>query len=265
MNKIWFRGQISKYERDVQELFYKQLMFKTSKIKALRQAQETLNRLAKRIGLTKNETDLIWEQTHGLYLTMQHKSSYVRNNENKANILALVLDDKQKRLQMTQILNKIEARKKSQELDKLISKGKSPFYLCSSHRNPATDHKDYQGKIYINQDWRDKVRDREMQDKIRAYIRNHKIRTIEWVIGEPVYMTTRPNCKHYFVNVDINAVLSSSAKALCKRLGMIVDEKMVDKEKQKEIRLKRERARINSLRKIYDCTVLKEQRKKVGL
>ena len=33
------------------------------------------------------------------------------------------------------------------------------FYICSRHNDCAEDHKDYQGKVYIDANWREAVKD----------------------------------------------------------------------------------------------------------
>lgn len=92
------------------------------------------------------------------------------------------------------------------------------FLLCSEHSNPAEDHRDYQGKVYVDRMWKSTLADdKETSRKVAAYIRNHDIITVQEVCGAPVYMTTRPHCKHFFVPVTIDEVLGSSVKGLLSR------------------------------------------------
>lgn len=67
------------------------------------------------------------------------------------------------------------------------------FYIASSHKDSAEDHKPYQGKIYV-----DAYYNRHNQELI-DYVKNNNIRTVQWVTGKPVYFITRPHCRHYFV------------------------------------------------------------------
>lgn len=85
------------------------------------------------------------------------------------------------------------------------------FYACSYHSNCSCGHDDYQGKIYIDRFWRTKVTPMD-RDKILAYIRNRNVRTIQSVVKAPIWLTTRPYCRHYFVPVATADVLSSSPK-----------------------------------------------------
>lgn len=82
------------------------------------------------------------------------------------------------------------------------------FYLASSHNDCAKDHLDYQGKMYV---------DRYHPRELTQYIHNHNIRTIQWVMGKPVWFITRPNCRHYFVAIPTEQVLRKSMKKLKKK------------------------------------------------
>lgn len=97
----------------------------------------------------------------------------------------------------------------------------SPFFLCSSHPNPAKGHADWEGKMYYDEAWESKGTYSDAEKaSIRAYIRNRKIRTVQWVVGEPVYLVTRRNCKHYLINIPLDEVLHSSPKSLLKKHKM---------------------------------------------
>ena len=84
------------------------------------------------------------------------------------------------------------------------------FYLASSHNDCAKDHVDYQGKMYV-----DKMSIKTPE--IREYIRKHNIKTLQWVMGNPVWFVTRPYCRHYFVAIPTEQVLHKSVKKLKKR------------------------------------------------
>ncbi len=93
------------------------------------------------------------------------------------------------------------------------------FYLCSHHANPAEDHKNWEGKIYVDRFWLNTVQDVYDDSVIRAvkrYIRDNDVRTVQWVTGEPVYMITRPYCRHFFIPVLTSEVLGGSVAAIQK-------------------------------------------------
>ena len=102
---------------------------------------------------------------------------------------------------------------------------KSPFFLCSSHPKPAKDHANWEGKMYYDEDYEQYVSPEQL-DSIRAYIRNHKLQTVQWVTGAPVFLTTRKNCKHYFKNIPLDQVLHSSARSLLRKHGMMMKEEV---------------------------------------
>lgn len=93
------------------------------------------------------------------------------------------------------------------------------FFLCSSHPNPADDHKDYEGKLYVDRFWRSKVKGRDYY-AVNSYVKNHNIMTIQEVMGEPVWLSTRPYCRHYFIALDTGTVLHNSRNKLVKEYGM---------------------------------------------
>lgn len=80
------------------------------------------------------------------------------------------------------------------------------FYLCSSHSDSAKDHAPYQGKVYI---------DEECDDyKCLMLARQYHMVTYQWVIGKPVWMVTRPNCRHYFKALTYSEVAGKSYDSL---------------------------------------------------
>lgn len=64
------------------------------------------------------------------------------------------------------------------------------IWLCSSHGDSAKGHEPYQGAYYY---------DEEAPEYVRQWAVSRGIRSYQWVLGEPVWMITRPNCRHYMV------------------------------------------------------------------
>lgn len=92
---------------------------------------------------------------------------------------------------------------------------KQVFFLCSSHSNPAEDHKDWQGKIYVDRFWRNTLGDdAELVYAVQSYIKNHDVKTVQWVMQAPVYMITRPYCRHKMIPMALEEVLHSSLKKI---------------------------------------------------
>jgi len=104
------------------------------------------------------------------------------------------------------------------------------FFICSVHEKPAEDHKDYQGLIYVDRFWRTKVSGRDFYP-VLSYIKNHGVATVQEIMGAPVFLTTRPNCKHYFIPLDTVSVLGSSARKIKEQIGVRKDLPWTEEEK----------------------------------
>lgn len=81
------------------------------------------------------------------------------------------------------------------------------FVMCSKHYPVAEDHKDYQGKLYVNQNWRGLVSGRDYR-AVSDYVQSEGLLTIQSVMKNPPYLITRPNCRHKITAVPVEAVLS---------------------------------------------------------
>ena len=109
------------------------------------------------------------------------------------------------------IWEEIYAKKKNNDLRTVLNNRNSDviFFKCSEHYNPAKDHKDFQGKIYVNRFWRTRI-SKELYPSVLSYIRQNKVVSVQKIMGEPVYLTTRPYCKHYFIPLETSAVLDGT-------------------------------------------------------
>lgn len=86
------------------------------------------------------------------------------------------------------------------------------FYLCSSHADSAEDHKPWQGKVYFDENCTD--------PKCKALANEYHMKSYQWIIGKPVWMVTRPNCRHYFKSLTYNEVAGNSYEDLIKKHNM---------------------------------------------
>lgn len=82
------------------------------------------------------------------------------------------------------------------------------FFLCSKHNNCADDHKDYQGKIYIDRFWRQKVSGLEYS-AVLDFIKKNDVMTIQEAMSNPIWLCTRPYCRHHFIPMPINEVIGA--------------------------------------------------------
>lgn len=87
------------------------------------------------------------------------------------------------------------------------------FYACSYHSNCSCGHENYQGKIYVDRFWRTKVNGVDYY-RVLSYIKNRNVQTVQSVVKSPIWLTTRPYCKHYFVPVSTADVLGASPKKI---------------------------------------------------
>ena len=94
------------------------------------------------------------------------------------------------------------------------------FWICSSHGDCANDHADYQGKIYVDEDWSSMVQQKDF-DRVYNYISSNRIETKQDVENGFPYLCTRPNCRHYFMPLSIDEVLGNKPNELLKEKNMI--------------------------------------------
>lgn len=96
---------------------------------------------------------------------------------------------------------KIEGKRKKEILNYVFAENRKigkVFYASSSHGDSALDHKDWQGKLYVDR--------LAKEDEVISYARQHNLQSVQWVIGNPVWFITRPNCRHYFVAYTLDEV-----------------------------------------------------------
>ncbi len=86
------------------------------------------------------------------------------------------------------------------------------FYITSFYGDCAKDHADYQGKIYYDADWKENA-PKDRIDEIQNYIDSKNLKSVQEVMDAPVYLTTRPNCRHYFTAIDIDTVLGAKTNS----------------------------------------------------
>lgn len=126
---------------------------------------------------------------------------------------------------ITQETNKQEGKDKEDALKKEIEynrglKNPRVFYLASEHLDSAKDHKQWQGKIYVDEYWPRYIKSEELRKEITDYILENNIRMWQWVLGRPVWFITRPNCRHYYKSLSVGAVLHKPLKYLIEKNDM---------------------------------------------
>jgi hypothetical protein len=257
------------------------LVHRVPKQQTLKLAKKELARVSSYANLSLAETHRLWTETYGRYIRVSKKSfSSLRkaNNYQKAtkeneldyqeelklrkNIVYKQMRGELKLIEREKndVANDYEYRAKHDQLWDQFQTG--VFYLCSSHINPAKDHADWEGKIYVNEDWEDRI-DEDMHGAVAAYIHNHDVKTVQWVVGEPVYLVTRPNCKHYFIDVSVEEVLKNSVKKLLKKHNMYMqDEKQMSYEYTQYKNYYERLKALTYLHKMFDAEELSEDMSK---
>lgn len=242
-SNLYVKRRLVKLEIDVFAIISNGLLHHTPKQKILRQIQKELDLLSVQLGLSDAERNQLWIKFYNQYQEVNRKTVLsLKRIERKfgkkedyeqslvqrrgviySSIRAKILDNSLIK-DANQIMYEYEHRLKHDQMREMLDvaeETKSPFFLCSSHPKPAKDHAAWEGKLYYDEDWEDYVPADEA-DHIRAIIRNRKLRTVQWVTGEPVFLCTRRNCKHYLVNLPTPEVMKASPRSLLKKHGMIM-------------------------------------------
>ena len=94
------------------------------------------------------------------------------------------------------------------------------FYLYNSMQDCAKDHQDYQGQYYYDARWESFDLKQDVKDKIAEYISSKKMMSVQEVEGPPVFLGTRPNCRHKKISVSIEQALGIPADKLENELGI---------------------------------------------
>ncbi len=214
------------------------LVHRTPKQKILKILKNDLQHTGKYMQLGSSEMLLLWNDSYSRYVRISRKTFSSLRKANKYEKNDIGYDDELKLRKeivyetvrkefkpleriKNEVANRYELKRKDAALTELLSTG--IFYLCSAHEKPAEDHREWEGKIYVSENWEERLdADDVNRAKIEAYIKNHDIKTVEWVTGEPVYLVTRPNCKHYFIEVSVEEVLGHSAKSLLKSHNLYI-------------------------------------------
>jgi hypothetical protein len=128
----------------------------------------------------------------------------------------------QGRAQALKAENTQEADMKRRVYDYVSEKARNErrvFWICSRHDDCAKDHVAWQGRYYVSEDWQS-ICLPEDRTRISGIIRKRGIMPLQWVEGSPVWLMTRPNCRHYFESVPTELVESKEADVAVRELGM---------------------------------------------
>lgn len=102
-----------------------------------------------------------------------------------------------------------EHKKKKKVIDDMVEIGRKTdkiWFVCSYHKDSAPDHAPWQGRLFVDRYWHNY----DKTGEIGAFIKANNIRTLQWVISKPVWMLTRPNCRHYMVQYSTEDILKGN-------------------------------------------------------
>jgi hypothetical protein len=139
------------------------------------------------------------------------------------------------------------------------------FYLCSSLQDCADDHADWQGKVYVVENWRQIARP-EFHEAIQNTIQEKDIRgfyfATEWKNGiqKGPALTTRPNCRHVMKPMPITQVVNKTEEQMLQEQRMqrgTYDEKKykdLQEQRKNERNIRKIKARIDEYQEQIDNT-----------
>ena len=183
----------------------------------LKEQLKTINFIEKKIN--KNDPSSIY------YFVFKPTTS--KDNRSNGDVIAKLLNRSKNEKRSNRVINKHVLDFESEEKNKLLEdeKKENPkrlFILVSEHKDSALDHKDYQGRLYFAKDYEKIIanEDEKTRKEIFKRIKEEHMLEFEWVIGKPVWMITRPNCRHFFEYLDTEDVLKHTTKYLLKKHKM---------------------------------------------
>lgn len=131
------------------------------------------------------------------------------------------------------------------------------FYICNSFGDSAPDHADYQGKIYYNAD-------SDISDEEQEYINQNGILSMQEVINNDPFLTSRPNCRHEFTAIPSEDVLSMSTEKILKDNNLQFGEykgsnyELLQKQRYNERQIRKWKLQEENDKKIISQTGLKD-------
>lgn len=157
-------------------------------------------------GLNKNERYSIYREAYVTVRAIRHSDEWYKKlakRETYDNILRVIRKaDKNVKLRAKKAMTRAS-----------LNGSNNIFFMCSIHNKCRELHKPYQGQIFVDRFWRGKVSGKEYYS-VLSYIKNHKTMTVQEAMQEPIWLVTADYCKHYFIPLDTDTVLHSSARKI---------------------------------------------------
>lgn len=93
------------------------------------------------------------------------------------------------------IADRVEFDSKHTELMQILRDDQNKFFYCTAHKNCAEGHQAYQGRLYFRQSG-------TFSEEEQDFINKNKLLSVEEVVMEPIWLTTRRNCKHRLIPIS---------------------------------------------------------------
>lgn len=274
MTKRRLKQFLYTYETNILGIIQNSCVFGVPKSKTLSLIRRETSRISAFLGLSRLETNILWINSNKTYnLASKRLFSTLRKLQVKKGspgydeILARRRDEAYRAVRdlyiysgqlekdKNQVADNVERRTKHQrifEYGGLIDASRakqeegsySPFFICDAHKNPAHEHAEHEGHIFVDEDWEKFISDPSTVKKIQRYIQNHHVLTVQYVTGEPVYLVTRKNCRHNLYNIPLDEVLGSSARSILKRHNLYLPDVKPESYEHEQYRKYYERLKV---------------------
>lgn len=198
MDKNWYKERIYGYQcRAVSEITTA-LLPSVPKRQVLKRCKKFLQDLTTTVKMPPSAIHSLWNWTVLTYNDMSRRTWGKKSQKSIQE--AAIKEYRAMTHEKNQVADRIEFNFKHERALSYIN-AQTAFYQLSTHQNPADGHEPYQGKIFLNED--------NATEEERKYAEAHNIPTIrEMMFSEP-FLTTRTNCKHFFIPVSSEEVMSN--------------------------------------------------------
>ena len=194
-----------------------------------------------------------WPEEKYLLAVMIKASNRARKISAEGGLLASALFDYLKRIKVSdkakKVINhetlRVAEENKSEILKSEIEGNRDNgkwFYMASSHGDCAEDHKPYQGRLYV---------DEKAPKEAIEYARKRGLHTLQWVMGDPAWFVTRPNCRHYFKALGLDQVVGKTDRKLTRKYHIYSKTGNYDMQTPKKRAIEEYEDRLNMLIEMY--------------
>lgn len=260
-NKNRLKALLGGCERRCVRIIAQGLVDHTPRRKIIQEIRTTVLGYSKLCNLEEMEYRNLYSEMYKVYHRCSKKTWGKKTPED---IYTVLRKDLIYNREFSKIKNSIANDKEHQEkfdfIKEMLYESESPFYLSDSHKDCARGHLDYENRLYYDEDYEHGYDlDAATVAQVRKYIKKHHLMSVQKVIGEGIWLITRPNCRHRLIPVPLEGILSGK-KYRVKDVLLPKSGKGYD-EYQKDFYYSRKRM-LESLQEVVPNTVLEKDLKK---